>query len=79
MYICVCNALNENIVREAALEGSPDLSIVEIYQEIGVTPKCGKCLCAATEFVEKTREEAMIARSETMISPQNIMAWNRVS
>jgi bacterioferritin-associated ferredoxin len=57
MYICVCNALNENSVKEAALKSPSNLSITQVYKEMGVRPQCGMCLCDAQTLVDQTRAE----------------------
>ena len=47
MYVCVCNALNENTVREAARKNKGSLIAVQVYETLGVKPQCGMCLCDA--------------------------------
>lgn len=47
MYVCICNALSEKKVREAAnvLGGAATAS--EIFRSLGSTPQCGKCVSHA--------------------------------
>lgn len=42
MYICLCNALTERQVREAAAAG--DGSTDGVYRTFGTQPRCGKCV-----------------------------------
>lgn len=42
MYVCICNALNENKVR-AALDGGAT-KVGQIYRHHGCAPRCGKCV-----------------------------------
>lgn len=53
MYVCVCNALRESDVREAALQ-NPGATTEEIYAVLGVEPDCGSCLDFADELIEQT-------------------------
>lgn len=50
MYVCVCNALNEKTVREAAQKMQRDTSILKIYESLDAKPQCGKCLCHARDI-----------------------------
>jgi len=50
MYVCVCNALDENTVREAARKNNGYQSAIKIYEALGVKPQCGMCLCDAQEI-----------------------------
>lgn len=49
MYVCICNALSENKVREAAdlLGGAATAS--EIFRSLGTRPQCGKCVSHALD------------------------------
>lgn len=42
MYLCVCNAISETHVRQAAENGTRSPS--ELYLALGCNPKCGKCV-----------------------------------
>ncbi len=53
MIVCVCNALNENKVREAAQKAEGKVSILKIYQSLDAIPQCGKCLCHAREICDE--------------------------
>ena len=42
MYICICNAIRETDLREAARKVPGDADAV--YASLGKTPQCGQCL-----------------------------------
>ena len=50
MIVCVCNALNENTVREAAQKAEGKVSIWKLYESLDAKPQCGKCLCHARDI-----------------------------
>ena len=43
MYLCLCNALTDRHVREAAAAGQR--TVKAVLRHYGVRPQCGKCLC----------------------------------
>jgi bacterioferritin-associated ferredoxin len=51
MIICVCNAINEHELRDAAKDGarSPEAA----YEQLGHEPQCGACLCYAQEIIDE--------------------------
>jgi bacterioferritin-associated ferredoxin len=52
MYVCICNAIRESELREAARchVGDPDA----VYEKLGCRPQCGQCLDeAATILIEE--------------------------
>ncbi len=53
MIVCVCNAITESEVREAARAGatSPDAA----YARLGCEPHCGCCLDYAQELIDQER------------------------
>ena len=53
MIVCVCNALTETEVREAARKGArtPEAA----YATLGCEPQCGCCLDYAQEIIDKER------------------------
>ncbi|PCI34550.1 MAG: (2Fe-2S)-binding protein [Alphaproteobacteria bacterium] len=52
MIVCVCNALNESSVRQAAQNAGGRVSILKIYESLDATPQCGKCLCHARNICD---------------------------
>ena len=53
MIVCVCNALTETEVREAARKGArtPEAA----YESLGCEPQCGCCLDYAQEIIDGQR------------------------
>ena len=41
MYVCVCKAVTENHIHQAAREGARTLK--DLRRELGVTSECGRC------------------------------------
>lgn len=60
MYVCICNAIRETDLRDAARVccGDPD----SVYEALGKRPICGQCLDEAAEILI---EERAVAKSET--------------
>ncbi|MCZ8322042.1 MAG: bacterioferritin-associated ferredoxin [Novosphingobium sp.] len=58
MYICVCNAIRECELREAARRCPGDVDAV--YEALGCRPQCGQCLDDAAEMLieERTQMQA---------------------
>lgn len=53
MYVCICNAIRESDLREAAREVSGDAETV--YAAMGKEPQCCQCLEDADELLFKER------------------------
>jgi len=53
MIVCVCNAITETEVREAARAGAacPD----QAYARLGCEPHCGCCLDYAQDLIDQER------------------------
>lgn len=50
MYICICNALSDRTIREAAEGGANCPS--EVYRACGCAAKCGSCAKAVRKLVQ---------------------------
>ncbi|WP_321393289.1 hypothetical protein [Emcibacter sp.] len=61
MYICICNALKESTVRQAARNCTPDIHVSDLYESMGVEPKCGQCLCRAQDVLEEETRTCQVA------------------
>jgi bacterioferritin-associated ferredoxin len=61
MYICICNAITERAIREAAADGVRTLA--ELAQRTGCGDCCGNCVDLAAEILAETR------RSRTLDLP----------
>jgi bacterioferritin-associated ferredoxin len=52
MYVCICNAVTERAVREAAHAGVRTLS--ELSRRTGCADCCGSCADLASEILNET-------------------------
>lgn len=53
MYICICNAIREADLRQAALTCGGDAEA--LYATFGKRPNCGQCLGRAGEVIDHER------------------------
>lgn len=53
MIVCVCNAIPERQVREAARNGAT--CPTSAYRAVGRKPRCGQCFPFAREVIEAER------------------------
>ena len=53
MIVCVCNAITEKEVREAARSGARTAE--SAYAELGCEPQCGCCLDYAQEIIDEEK------------------------
>ncbi len=51
MYVCVCNAVTDSQIREAAQGGARTLR--DLRRELGVTQDCGRCASCAHECLRQ--------------------------
>ena len=49
MVVCICNAIKECQVREAAREGAS--CPTSAYRVVGKKPRCGQCFSFAREII----------------------------
>ncbi len=52
MYICVCNGVTENQIRDAVCEGAASLH--DLRYTLGVASCCGRCAEFAEQVIEET-------------------------
>jgi bacterioferritin-associated ferredoxin len=52
MYVCLCNAVTERTIREAARTGVRTLT--ELSRRTGCADCCGSCADLASEILEET-------------------------
>jgi bacterioferritin-associated ferredoxin len=50
MYICICNAVTESSIRQAARDGASN--IFDLIARTGCSTQCGRCSDLATEILE---------------------------
>ena len=53
MYICICNAIRETDLRQAALTCGGDAEAT--YATLGKRPNCGQCLGKAGKIIDQER------------------------
>ena len=53
MYICICNAIRETDLRQAALTSGGDAEAT--YAILGKRPNCGQCLGDAAKIIQQER------------------------
>lgn len=56
MMVCICNAIRETQVREAARNGST--TACQAYRMLGRQPKCGQCVPFARSIIDAERAAA---------------------
>ena len=54
MYVCICNAITDSQIREAANAGVKDLS--DLQRKLGVASGCGSCKDTAAEILKESRQ-----------------------
>lgn len=50
MYVCICNALSEKKLREAASVLGSSATASELFRSLGSCPQCGKCVSHALDL-----------------------------
>lgn len=53
MYVCICNAIRDREIADAAL-GAP-ATVAEVFRRVGRRPQCGKCLPDVAQMIEEAR------------------------
>lgn len=54
MYVCVCQAVTDRQIREAAQGGARTLK--DLRRDLGVTRDCGRCASCARECLEEAHQ-----------------------
>ncbi|PIJ49094.1 bacterioferritin [Erwinia sp. OLTSP20] len=52
MYVCLCNAVSDKVIRDAVRRYQP-ASIQHLRQLVPVGKQCGKCIRAAREIMDQ--------------------------
>ena len=52
MYVCLCNGITENQIRDAIRDGAD--SLLKLRLELGVAACCGRCTSCAQQVIEET-------------------------
>jgi bacterioferritin-associated ferredoxin len=53
LYVCICNALRDRDLAEAA--GPDTRSVADVFRRCGRRPQCGKCLPDVAQMIEDAR------------------------
>jgi bacterioferritin-associated ferredoxin len=56
MYVCVCKAVTEGHIHQAAQDGARTLK--DLRRELGVTSECGRCAGCARNCLREARHAA---------------------
>lgn len=54
MYVCLCHGLTDHKIKELAASGTR--TAAGVYQQLGVRPKCGKCVPYVRDMVKDGHE-----------------------
>jgi bacterioferritin-associated ferredoxin len=60
VYVCICNAITDKQIHEAADAGVEDLW--GLQAALGVATNCGSCKETASEILREKRREKQLAR-----------------
>lgn len=60
MYVCLCQGVTDNQIRDAIYEGC--CSYREVREATGVGTQCGKCACLAKQVVRETLNDLQSAQ-----------------
>jgi len=52
VYICICNALKDRQLAEAANDCN---SVADVFKKCGTRPQCGKCLNDVADLIDNAR------------------------
>ena len=55
MYVCICNAVTENMIRRAASEGARSLD--DLTRATGCASGCGSCADLAEQVLRQARQQ----------------------
>ena len=58
MYVCICNAVTEKMIRQAAAEGVRSLS--ELTRRTGCSGECGSCADLAEEVLRDAHRRSRL-------------------
>ena len=64
MYVCICNAVTENDIAEAVIDGASSVSCLK--QRLAVSTCCGQCEERASDCLEKILLNQNVALSAAL-------------
>ena len=56
MYVCVCHAVTDRQIREAARDGARTLK--DLRRDLGITRDCGRCASCARSCLDEANQNA---------------------
>ena len=68
MYVCICNAITEKQIRQAAENGASDLW--DLQSKLGVASNCGSCKEAASDILREYRTSGRRADPQVYVPAQ---------
>ncbi|MBS0589049.1 MAG: (2Fe-2S)-binding protein [Proteobacteria bacterium] len=57
MYVCICNAITDTMIRQAAADGVGSLS--ELTRRTGCSGDCGSCAGLAEDILRKAQPRSV--------------------
>jgi len=57
LYVCVCKAITDHQIREAARNGARTLD--DLRRDLGVASECGNCAAYARQYLEEAIENEL--------------------
>ncbi|MDX9944597.1 MAG: (2Fe-2S)-binding protein [Azonexus sp.] len=57
MYVCVCHAVTDRQIHEAAYNGARTLK--DLRRDLGVTRDCGRCATCAKDCLKEARSATL--------------------
>jgi bacterioferritin-associated ferredoxin len=72
MFICICNAIKDNELREAALACDSDVD--GVYRLLGRIPQCRQCFDDAEEIITEERLSRPLPPCMRAMSDANLAA-----
>lgn len=64
MYVCICNAVTEQDIRDTVAEGSS--SMRELREQLGIGDCCGRCCGCARELLRSCLHARVPRHSSAM-------------
>lgn len=55
MYVCICNQVTENDIRQAVVDGHQSLR--QLRKQLGVAGNCGSCADMAKSLLQDTLQD----------------------
>ena len=62
MYVCVCNAISESLVKEAVANGARTLA--DLQAQLGVATSCGCCASCAESYLQEPANPGLMQATE---------------